>query len=85
MTDRRTDRQSLYKSFHFLRYKRSVEANNSSLPDLNFVCCLNMLKRKRSITGDSAKYNHRLGRKQELDQQAAKVPTEDSSILNGSE
>ena len=24
--DRQTDGQSLYKSFHFLRYKRSVEA-----------------------------------------------------------
>ena len=26
MTDGQTDGQSLYKSFHFLRYKRSVEA-----------------------------------------------------------
>ena len=32
-----------------------------------------MLKRKRSITGNSAKHNQRLGRKQELDQQAANI------------
>ena len=36
-TDGQTDRQSLYKSFHFLRYKRSVEANGRCSLTLNGV------------------------------------------------